>query len=229
MKKRTLDIFVFNLNNKVFNELTLNNKKLIKAIYPNVDDNDVIVCQKYKGRKIDLSITVNQKTHYLSFKRNISFVVYKGDVKEIVSFLFSIGSSYNVIKALLNLIYKRDIKCIESIGGILRDSYKDEVEVINKEFEDKEKMIKLLNYYLLRENRGLSVDYFLIGNEKNAIILDTNIIVESILSDMNNTNNIKIGPFNLAVLSSRKDNECKCMLKISLSKYKKIIEKNLDY
>ena len=224
MKKTTLYTFVQTLNGKRFIDLNFNNQKIIKTVFPEIHDNCVIRCAMYQGRKIDLAITVNEITKYLAFRSNKSFVAYKGDVKEIIRVLFSIGLSYETINVLLKFINKTEIDNLNFSNEFLRDDYPNSLDLINDEFSDKTKIIKLLNYFLIEEKNGLCVDYFLFGNEKNGDIVSSKAIVEGISNSKNNYKNIKIGPFTLT-----KKSMDECVLKISFSKYKKIIEKNLDY
>ena len=104
MKKIMLNKIVNNLNDKKIDELSFNNKLLIKKIYPDIDKDSLIRCDLYEGKKIHILITINGITKRLSFKSKQSSVIFKGDVKEVISFLFSIGISYETIRIILDYL-----------------------------------------------------------------------------------------------------------------------------
>ena len=223
MKKILLNKIVNNLNGKKIEQLSFNNKLLIKKIFPNIDKNSLIKCDLYEGKKINISITINNVTKRITFMSKQSSVIFNGDMKEVVSFLFAIGASYEIIKIILDYLSLDKINITDENGLFLKENVNDEIALVNKEFSDSNKMMKLLEYFLLKEKNGLEVDYFLFGNEKNLEAISKELIVYNIINSKINSNYLKLGPFNLMANSRFRD--YKCILKINLYKYKKIIEK----
>ena len=68
------------LHNKKFIELNENLKKVIKYMYPNICNDNLISCYEYKGKKINLKIMVNSEIKYLSIRANNSFASFNPDV-----------------------------------------------------------------------------------------------------------------------------------------------------
>ena len=232
MRKSLKNKFIEVLNEKKYCELNLNFKNMVKGMFPSVKNQDLILCQSYNGVKVDLIIQVNNIKKNLSIKNKNTICVYKGDVKRLISFMFSIGLSYNCISSLLSYQYSDYTtdgsgRTLNSFGLLLEDDFKNEIKIVREEFDDF-KICELIDFLLVREKNGLCVDFFYFGNIKYGEIIETSELIKNILKRKGENNKfMKLGPFNFISLSrcdnyiSNNQNKYKCMLKINLSKYKK--------
>lgn len=228
MKKTILNKIVSNLNDKCYFELSLNYKKLIIQAFPNINEKDLIRCELFNGRKIDIYVSVNNEIRYISLKSKGSFSVYKGDIRNIFSLLFSIGMSYSAIRGVKDYLCSYNDKFLLNYAIFLKEDLKDEIQLMKEEFKDKNKILKLIDHFLIKEKNNLCVDYFYFGDERNGELIETCLLVKNILQSDVKGKYMKLGPFNLISLSRENEieelNKYKCVLKINLYKYKKITE-----
>ena len=232
MRKSLKNKFIEVLNEKKYCELNLNFKNMVKYMFPSVKNQDLILCQSNKGTKVDLIIKVNNIKKNLSVKSKDMICVYKGDVKRLISFMFSIGLSYNCISSLLSYQYSDYTtdgsgRTLNSFGLLLEDDFKNEIKIVREEFNDF-KINELIDFLLVKEKNGLCVDFFYFGNIKYGEIIETRELIKNILKRKDENNKfMKLGPFNFISLSrcdnyiSNNQNKHKCILKINLFKYKK--------
>ena len=234
MRKSMKNNFVEMLDNKRYYELNTNLKDMVKSIFPFVKSQDLIKCQLYKGKKVDLIIKINTVSKNVSLKSQNIICVYKGDIKTLLSFLFSIGISYRGVSAILSYQYSDGSldgngRRLESFGLLLEEDYKNEISIIKEEFNDDFKLIQLIDFILVKEKNGINVDYFYFGNLRKGEVISRDNLIKNILTIKKEGNNkfMKIGPFNLIPLSRcnnyiyNNENRHKCVLKINLFKYKK--------
>ena len=232
MRKSLKNKFVELLNEKKYCELNLNFKNMVKSMFPSIKNQDLILCDSNKGTKIDLIIQVNNIKKNLSVKSKNMICVYKGDVKRLISFMFSIGLSYNCVSSLLSYQYSDYTtdgsgRTLNSFGLLLEDDFKNEIKIVREEFDDL-KITELTDFLLVKEKNGLCVDFFYFGNIKYGEIIKTRELIKNILKRKDENNKfMKLGPFNFISLSrcdnyiSNNQNKHKCILKINLFKYKK--------
>ena len=212
------------LHNKKIIELNENLKLMIKDIYPNISDNDLITCYDYSGKKINLIINVNSEIKYISVRGTNNICLYKGNVKKLLNELLKINVSYKCILALLYYHYA-DGTCdgsgnMVSFGRLLEEDYKEQISIVNREFEDVNKYSKLLDFLLIKEKNEYSVDYFYLGNQKRGTIISSELLKRKILEykDKYNHNFMRIGCVNFISLRKNASKSC-CVLKMNLFKY----------
>lgn len=215
MKKSKIRLMVELLNNKQYKELNINYKDIIKVIFPHVDEDDILNCYQFKGNKVDLIIVCKGVYKYISVRGKTSFFVFKGDLKILTKFLFSIGFSYNAVSEILSF---KNNTYIYSLNNVFQEDIYYKNSILNAELKDKFKFNKLMDFLLVKEKNDINVDYFYFGNEKKGEVIDTIELCRNLYENKMQENNLyKIGPFNF--MNSVYENTC--VLKINLYKYKK--------
>ena len=212
------------INNIKFKDLNINFQNIVKTLFPNVKNEDLIECECFGGKKIDIVFRCNMECKYVSIKRKSEFCVFKGDSKILSRFLFSLGISYQAIMIFIN---KGNIKYSYNNKNILQEEISADFSVLNEEFKRNNNIFKLLYFLLVKEKNDIYVDYFYFGNERNGVIISRDFLIKNIIKDFKQNNNpFKFGPFSLTYLHqnnnfiSMDERKC-CSLKINLYKYKK--------
>ena len=232
-KKDYKDRIINSLNNKRYFELSQHFKGFISYIYPNIKDDDLIICNKKKGSKIDFQIEVNQVCKNVSVKNGDIIYVYKDRIMNLVLFLLSIKVSKECIMAMLYYHYGDGTidgsgSSINSFSGLLCEDYKKEIEIVNNEFKNKELLGKVIDYLLINEKSGNKVDYFYYGDERSASYANSSIVRENIINEDNNYPHkfMRIGVMNFhplkrsySYLDSNLSYKHICVLKLNLGKY----------
>jgi hypothetical protein len=90
------------INNKKIKDLNINFQNIIKTLFPNVKNEDLIESECFGGKKIDIVFKCNSEYKYVSIKGKNELCVFKGDSKILSRFLFSIGISYQAIMIFIN-------------------------------------------------------------------------------------------------------------------------------
>ena len=151
----------------------------------------------------------------------------------LILFLISINVSKECILALLYYHYADGTidgsgEYIESFSGLLCDEYKNEIMTVNKEFENKELLAKVIDYVLINEKNGCKVDYFYFGDNRKGVYEKADIVQNNIVyaNDKYQHKYMRIGvlnfhPLKRSVLFSDKINYQKhiCILKLNLRRY----------
>lgn len=224
MQKSRIRMMVDLINNKKFKNLNINFQNIVKTLFPNVKNEDLIECECFGGKKIDIVFKCNSEYKYVSIKGKNEFCVFKGDSKILLRFLFSLGISYQAIMIFIN---KGNTKYLYNNKNILQEEISADFSVLNEEFKRNNNIFKLLYFLLVKEKNDTYVDYFYFGNERNGVIISRDFLIKNIIKDFNqNDNPFKFGPFSLTYLHQNNnlisvDERKYCSLKINLYKYKK--------
>lgn len=190
--------FVELLNNQVFDDLTSHLKNFIKTMFPDVKDNDVILCKKFHGRNINFLITINDITKTVSVKTGNTSVVYKDYVyKFMVNLLIinaSPSTSYSIIK------YHRGYaqgSTFKSLGSLLKEDFQKEIEIVRNEFNNPELLARFIDHFLIEDKAGKKVDYFYYGNVQYGLFSSAEEIKERMINHKDNYPHdfMRIGPF----------------------------------
>ena len=224
-----------NLNNKNFIDLNENLRRFIFSMFPNIKEQDTILCREFLGSKINILITVNGFTKNISVRNGDIVCVYKGYICKLVLFLKSIHVSFACILSLLHYHYADGTydgsgNSVKSFGHLLSVDYKNEISIVEKEFQDLNKLEKVLDYVLFNEKNGKRVDYFYFGDAKKGIFSSAIKVKHKILEEKNkyHHNFMRIGVMNFLPLKRNllfvdRFDEMRhiCLLRINLKKYVK--------
>lgn len=195
-----------NLNGKYFYDLSCNLQKFIKEMFPNIKNKDKIVCKKINGRNIDLSINVNGEVKMVSVKTGNTSIVYSERILDLITFLSYINVDGKVLTAILDYHYADGTHdgsgVVKSFGEQLKIDYKEQIELVQKEFQNKELLSKVIDYVLLDDKNNMRVDYFYYGNVKFGFFVSAEKIKYKMLNQKDNFKHhfMMIGPFNLIPL-----------------------------
>lgn len=200
------DKILDNLHEKIFSELSGNFQGFIKKMYPNIKNQDKIYCKKINGRNIDFSINVNGYVKMISVKTGNTCSVYSARITELITFLSCINVSGEVLTAILDYHYADGTYdgsgTVKSFGEQLKIDYKEQIELVNKEFQNKELLSKVIDFVLLDDKNNMRVDYFYYGNDKFGFYESSEDVKDKMINQKDNFkhNFMRIGPFNLLSL-----------------------------
>ena len=197
------DEMIRKIHNKRYIDLSSNLKRFIKKMYPEIRDNDLITCQKLNGRNIDFSTTVNKVTKIVSIKTGNTCFVYNDRITELILFLSTLNVKSEVLLAILEYHYADGTydgsgEC-KLFGDLLKQEYAGQIELVRKEFEDKELLSKVIDHVLLIDKVGNKIDYFYYGNLEYGFTVSAKVVKEQLLNRTDNFKHdfMRIGPFNL--------------------------------
>jgi hypothetical protein len=222
------DKILDNLHEKIFSELSGNFQGFIKKMYPNIKNQDKIYCKKINGRNIDFSINVNGYVKMISVKTGNTCSVYSARITELITFLSCINVSGEVLTAILDYHYADGTYdgsgTVKSFGEQLKIDYKEQIELVNKEFQNKELLSKVIDFVLLDDKNNMRVDYFYYGNVQIGYTLSSEKLKNNLLEDKNKYPHdfMRIGPFNFLPVNRKikADDNTLCQLRINnLYKY----------
>lgn len=231
-RKTIVEDMIKNLDNKKFVELNDNLQQFVKFIFPSIKNKDIISCNnKKKYGKIDFEIVVKNIKKSVCIKNGNIVCVYKDKILKFINFLLSIDISRECILSLLSYQYADGTydgsgNEISSFGQLLSVDYEEEIKIVEKEFENKTKLEKVINFILVDDKNGQKVDYFYFGNAKNGIYATAETVKNNILFEKNSYkhNFMRIGIFNFLPLTrgnlnNRLREKHICLLRINLKKY----------
>ncbi len=221
------------LSNKRFCDLSSNFKSFVQYMYPTVEDDDLIICKRRNGSKIDFTICINNVNKNVSVKKGDIICVYKDRIINLILFLFSIKVSKDCILAMLYYHYADGTYdgsgvCVESFGQLLSFDYKEQIEIVNNEFKNKDLLARVVDYVLINERNGKKVDYFYFGDSRRGFYESAERVKYNIVNEENNYkhNYMRIGVMNFMPLKRElvytdKSSYLKhfCILKINIKRY----------
>ena len=90
------------LNGNKYKELPLNLQNMVRFIFPNCKEDDVIKCKLItETMKPDFSISIGEEIHYVSMKSGINNILHQEYIKNFINLLRSYGFSDYVLKTVL--------------------------------------------------------------------------------------------------------------------------------
>lgn len=159
--------FINYLNNKKYKEVNILFQELLKQLYPNIRENDVIGAYKY-GRyaKVDMVIRVNNIEKGISIKSGSKNSVHIEPIDKFIMYLKSLNLTKT--EQLLRYLYSdgtnNNSGRIRQSSSEYKKNHKSDIIEINKELEK----IKndLIRRFLIETdvNYKIKVDMFIIGN-----------------------------------------------------------------
>ena len=182
--------FILSLDNKRFEELSSNFQAFIKFMFNDVKDDDIIFCNKHNGTKIDYVIKVNNVKKNISFTTGKIVCIHRERINNCIIFLSSLKVSKECLLSLLSYHYadgtydgSGEDKCY---GEMLKLEYQKQVEIVNNEFNNKELLSKVIDYVLMEERSGETVDYFYHGDCRKGVFATAACVKARMLSEENN-------------------------------------------
>ncbi len=160
-------------------------KRIIKMMFPMINDDSIIYCEKVqRGLKQDIFIVVEAIKKTISIKSGVDVTVHCEEINSFCKFLKSIGiSDYNI--ETLRLYHYGD-ETIDGTGTIrqnvqvLKDKYEGRIakfnEEANKYFILKNIMERVLSFGTL--NQHDHVDYLYFGNLEKGELYDMDDLIQ---------------------------------------------------
>lgn len=143
------------LSNKIYAELNDNLKKFILFLFPQVNTNDKIKCYSgMVGQKTDIIIEVNNNKKNVSVKKGSGNSVHQEDIDLFIDFLTTLDISEEAKIELLR--YHWADGTTDGSGSIRVSSaeykaeHKKEIDLINRELNKRESLIKLITRVLFK-------------------------------------------------------------------------------
>jgi hypothetical protein len=178
--------YILKALNCKYEELNTNLKKIVLALYPDIDPNGYVECVKSKnGSKSDIEIRVGNDSSGISIKKGSGNSVHQEKVPEFIQYISSeLGASSEVCNDILFFIwgdYTLDgtgdpSKRVSS--SYLKNTYPEKIKNIQKFFDTNK--IKLLDRILSSGTKeGLTkADYLYYGMESNGYIIHMDDAIE---------------------------------------------------
>jgi hypothetical protein len=186
------------INSKEIFDLYSNNiKRFLSDMFQFNLSNTKIICSKIRGQqKPDLSVTSNKRTKYISVKTGSGNSVHQEKLDEFVTFLEDELVSLVAINNLKLFHYgdgtTNNTGKIRHSSKVCRSIYSTEIDIVNKELNQKEILTKILNRVLFLGNiqGGNMTDYVYYGTVKEGIWASREDLLKHFLSNDDYLNTI---------------------------------------
>lgn len=188
------------INGNQYKRLNDNLRNVIKTIFPNIKNTDVIHANKVRNNKIKPSVClrVNNEEHYLSVKMGKSNSVHQEKLTDFLDFCYDMPEEAKTV--FLKFIYgdgtidgSGDIKnrCDEETTF---NKLRDELPVLQQYLENNKK--KLVERFLCKGSydTGISSEFMYYGTKQNGIVVSMQDIMDYICKYSENKDHLNIGP-----------------------------------
>jgi len=192
---------IWQLNKKRFKELTQHWQNIISKMFNSVNDDTFIKCRLI-GRdcKTDIEVIIEDEKKNISIKSGSGVSVHYEHIESFLDFLKILNISKDSLDFLKKFQYgivdQNNLKKNIISTKELKKEYKNEIDIINKEFED-DNVIEKIIYRCIIKGRSpyhQEIDYLYYGNEKNGYILSKEELIKYLPRICINTNSIHFGP-----------------------------------
>ena len=191
------------LSKKRFINLNHHWKKIIKQMFPDIDDSDIIYCEKIKRTlKEDIMIVAHGEKRTLSVKCGKNVSIHCERIDSFCDYLSHLGIDKKYINTLL--LYHYGDETLDGTGTnrmgaeVLRKKYINEIKEFNDVVNKSEILLKILDRFLSYGtiNQKGFVDYLYFGNAKKGEIYDIHQLIKffAYRSDIK-MSSIHFGPF----------------------------------
>ena len=122
-------------------------------------------------------------------------------IYDFIKYLKSIDVSNETINSILSYHFAY---CKNNVfGEELHSLYVNEIDKVREEFNNKNKMLKVIQYIFSNRESGREIDYFYLGDSRYGLTLSKNVFYEMLLNHTDNYHHkyMRIGVFNLLPLS----------------------------
>lgn len=192
-------------NNKKFSQLNDFQKEVIKTIFSNIKDEDMIfsnICNRYS--KPDIYFEVNNIRKYISIKSGRSDSMHFESIKSFVLFLRGLGVSNRTQKIIL--LFHYGDSSLDGTGTIrlcfeeIMKKYSNYIQEANEEINKIDIVKKSLDRFVFMgiESKTCFVDYIYYGNEKYGILCSKEKMVDFVLKKKyGHLKTLHIGPMTI--------------------------------
>lgn len=173
---------------------------MIKTIFPNIKNTDVIYANKVRNNKIKPSVClrVNDEEHYLSVKMGKSNSVHQEKLSDFLDFCCDMPEEAKTV--FLKFIYGDGT--VDGSGDIKNrcdeentlNKLRDELPVLQQYLENNKK--KLVERFLCKGSydTGISSEFMYYGTKQNGIVVSMQDIMDYISKYSEDKNHLNIGP-----------------------------------
>ena len=181
--------FVNYINNKKINELNENMKGFLKFIFDNIEEEDIIKCEKIMSKdKSDVKITYKDESKCVSLKSGNGVSVHTESINHFVVFLKNININEKIINYFL--LYFYGDSTINGCGQVrfsaeeAIDRYKKEISIFNK-YVNHNNIIVSFSRRVLFEGleRNNCADYIYYGDVVNGLWASKEEIINYLISN----------------------------------------------
>ena len=192
---------ISSLSNKTYGELNDNLKKFISFLFPQVSNTDKIKCYNGSaGQKPDMIIELNHQKKNISIKKGNGNSVHQEDIALFMNFLTSLNLSEEVKIELLKYHWADDTTdgtgTTRFSSAKYKADHKKEIEQMNKEFNTKENLTKLMTRILFKgkSDNFEEADVIYYGTIDDGHWATKEEIMNYMLNNKFNRNSLHFGP-----------------------------------
>lgn len=168
------DEFVYALNNKKYGSLSENLQFMLKKIFDQINDEEIIHCELVPDfQKPDFKISVNGISKTVSLKSGHTTVIHEEYFKTFIPFLLEAGMSQESVDFLLYFCYADGTKDGTGIDqydfNMLKVKYALDIKRFNKEVMNNKDLIKKVVYRCMfkgSKEQNIEADYIYFGSVK---------------------------------------------------------------
>lgn len=194
--------FINSINNLTYKQLSKDNKRIVKTIFNEILDDEVIKIKKiYTSSKKILSFKVNNKIKYVSFIDSECELLYEDGIYHFIAILKRLKFDQKTINNFL-LLYWCDFT-INNTGKRRLDSasflklYPSRLQDVNKKFNDTVNLMEFIELLLFQDDVLLKgIDYLLFKkNDKWNLMSKSEAKIAISMNKNHKNNGLFIGPF----------------------------------
>jgi len=191
------------LNGKMYKDLSLNLQNLVRFIYPNCQENDIISAAIIDGTmKPDFSITIKEETHYVSMKSGVNNIVHQEYINNFIKVMRDYGFSEKVQKTILYFQYGdgtyngtgKERMSYNTLRLKLEKAFKFSNQELNA---NRKAMIELVDRFLFKGSHEeyIPADYLYYGDINNGTVISRTQVMKHLeFKDWDFYEAIHIGP-----------------------------------
>lgn len=179
--------FINYFNDKRISELNPMAESLVKILFSDAKDDDVIkTTYRFDKTKSDFLLSINGVTKRISVKSGRCNSVHLESIETFVNFLRETGISEGIIEKFLYYHYADGT--IDGTGDIrlsvkdYKENHQDDIDIINREFNNEDMIVKAIDRFLLVGKFGDSVDAIVHGSIDDFFWITKDEIYKFILS-----------------------------------------------
>ena len=191
------------LNEKKYKDINNNLRTMLRDMYGVINEDDIVLCKKTEDFiKPDISISINDRTKYVSIKSGRATTMHAENIKEVVLFFRSLGLSKESQKLLL--LYHYGDGTMTGTGVDRLDYHetfnwlRDKIIAFNEELNNNKEMIKAVIERVLFQGvnpEAQRADYIYQGDVNYGIVISRRQILKHMdKKTWNFYENVHIGP-----------------------------------
>lgn len=201
MNKKYPYEFIRQIDNKCLNQLSNKNKELIKQLFIDVNENEIIKIEKiYKSKKSLISIKVNQQKEYINILFKNYHIIAEPSITQFVNLLKSKNINKKIIDDLLFLLWGdltyNNTGTVRYDSNTIYTNYFDKLSLVNEKLNQIDILKTIfLKYLFSDENITKRINYLLYKvNDEWKIISFEKLINKIENTQYKNNKIIYVGP-----------------------------------